>query len=476
MSAPVQFDLLEQHKENIQPLKQGRSALALVSTLTQNPIDARSRQDEERELLEKRLAEAEDLDDPLEAYLDYIKWTNDNYPMGSTSDSGLINLLERTIDLFRDDAMYKNDARFLRVWLQYIKFYEDPKEIFSFMAKKGVGKNLSTFYEEYAGFLESIGKVDQAKNIYEVGIADQARPLERLQRRYQEFLERCSASSSSLPLQGDYGLPVVRPALGVLDSGREGGLSSEPAQKDKPKNKLQVFSDSGAPSSVSNPESASGQLPWGSIGTLNNRRKENVMAAKPWAGETLQMGNDYSHQKSRPAPVYRDDAKSGERRERIAVAVQYLTDENDEELCLEEMLAKARGILRKSFERSDAHQIGIKQSNGWYYYGSCMSCVKITNLQEPTTRRPASPTMTAFTKAATEDVYDMFNQPLKPDNNDSDDDSDSDNSSSDSESENYQIDADPDHSSWGEELAEVHQGAHKRTISCGKNCLSLTYR
>lgn len=374
MSAPVQFDLLEQHKENIQPLKEGRSAFALVSTLTQNPIDARSRQDEERESLEKRLDEAKDLDDPLEAYLDYIKWTNDNYPMGSTSDSGLINLLERTIDLFRDDAMYKNDARFLRVWLQYIKFYEDPKEIFSFMAKKGVGQNLSTFYEEYAGFLESIGKADQAKDIYQAGIANQARPLERLQRRYQEFLERFSAASGSISLSGDVGLPVVRPALGVLDSGGSGGLSSEPAVKDKPKNKLQVFSDSGASSSAHNSESTSGQLPWGSIGTLNNRRKENVMAAKPWAGEILQMGSDYNHEKSKPAPVYRDYAQSGERRERIAVAVQYLTDEQDEEICLEEMLAKARGILHKSFERSDAHQIGIKQSNGWYYDDSHEIC------------------------------------------------------------------------------------------------------
>lgn len=34
---------------------------------------------------------------------------------------------------------------------------------------------------------------------------------------------------------------------------------------------------------------------------------------------------------------------------------------------------------------------------------------------ESPTRKPASPTMTMMTKAATEEVYEMFNQPLKSD-------------------------------------------------------------
>lgn len=96
---------------------------------------------------------------------------------------------------------------------------------------------------------------------------------------------------------------------------------------------------------------------------------------------------------------------------------------------------------------------------------TCMKFVKLTNFQEPTIRRPASPTMTAFTKAATEDVYDMFNQPLKPDNNNSDDDSDSDNSDSDSDSDEDQIGVDSDHGSSDEELADVNQGKHDTSIS-----------
>lgn len=69
-NSAVDLEAIEQHKENIQPLTQGRSAKALHSLLTS---DRKTVNDELREGHEKfreeiETAEREGADDPLEIY------------------------------------------------------------------------------------------------------------------------------------------------------------------------------------------------------------------------------------------------------------------------------------------------------------------------------------------------------------------------------------------------------------------------
>ena len=61
------------------------------------------------------------------------------------------------------------------------------------------------------------------------------------------------------------------------------------------KQKLAVFSDSDNPESNQPPVSSLSKG-WDSIGSIRDRRKENEMEAKPWAGETLK-------QEKKPVPV-----------------------------------------------------------------------------------------------------------------------------------------------------------------------------
>jgi checkpoint serine/threonine-protein kinase len=52
---------------------------------------------------------------------------------------------------------------------------------------------------------------------------------------------------------------------------------------------MAIFSDGDAPSRPASGGSGSGSG-WDSIGSLADRRKENAVAAKPWAGEKLMGG------------------------------------------------------------------------------------------------------------------------------------------------------------------------------------------
>jgi checkpoint serine/threonine-protein kinase len=63
-----------------------------------------------------------------------------------------------------------------------------------------------------------------------------------------------------------------------------GGQTSKPGRS-----KLAIFSDAdtAAPALSSRGPESKG---WDTIGSLKDRKKENVMAPKPWAGETLKAG------------------------------------------------------------------------------------------------------------------------------------------------------------------------------------------
>jgi hypothetical protein len=48
----------------------------------------------------------------------YIKWTQESYPAGTRS---LTELLHKTATTFKDKAQYKNDRRYLQVWILLVR-------------------------------------------------------------------------------------------------------------------------------------------------------------------------------------------------------------------------------------------------------------------------------------------------------------------------------------------------------------------
>lgn len=292
----IDFSLIEPHKENILPLSTGRSARALVTALSGTPDEHQS----ERESFENELLTAADLDDPLDVWTRYVNWTLNTYPSGNSGQSQLLPLLERATRTFLHDSHYKNDPRYVKFWVLYIQRFSDaPREHFTYLARNDIGQRLALFYEEFAAYLESVGRRAQAKEVYQMGVENGARPRERLVRKFEEFIHRCEANPIREDEPRSPALPAVRPALAAkalpFGGGAEGGFPDPQAQVPtaaagpKPKReKMAIFSDTdnGAPSA---PVLGPGTNGWDNIGTLEHRRKENIMEPVPWAGQTMKQ-------------------------------------------------------------------------------------------------------------------------------------------------------------------------------------------
>ena len=54
----------------------------------------------------------------LEAYLLFFKWTRDTYPNSSEKALGVLE--SATKDL-KDDESIKNDARYIKLWIEYVR-------------------------------------------------------------------------------------------------------------------------------------------------------------------------------------------------------------------------------------------------------------------------------------------------------------------------------------------------------------------
>jgi checkpoint serine/threonine-protein kinase len=322
----INFDLIETHKENIQQLPGGRSARQLVNILSPTPTgkstpsldNTKTLNDAIRLEYELEVQNIADSDDPLDVFDRYVKWTLNAYPSAqATSQSQLLSLLERATKAFLSSSHYKNDPRYLKLWLHYIRWFSDaPRETFAYLSRHHIGEGLALFYEEFAAWLESASRWTQAEEVYKLGIEREARPTERLMRKFNQFQQRLDARPQDVNEPTSPALPTVRPALAAkidpfastprsddpqaarTTSGNGSGTSSR-------KPKMAVFSDAdyATPPAMAPPTNG-----WQSIGSLQERKKENTIAAKPWAGETLKAGKRVGA--TEKMPIFKDQVSA----------------------------------------------------------------------------------------------------------------------------------------------------------------------
>ncbi|KAI1428317.1 Mad3/BUB1 homology region 1-domain-containing protein [Xylaria sp. FL1777] len=503
----IDFDIIEGQKENIQSLPGGRSAKKLVEVFSSSPLhklstptptDTKSVNECIRAEYEAEVAALSESDDPLDVFDRYVRWTFDAYPSAQgTPQSQLHTLLERATKTFIGSAQYKNDPRYLKLWLHYIHFFSDsPRETFVFLSRHSIGESLALFYEEYADWLEGAGRWNQAEEVYKLGIEREARPVQRLIRKFGEFEKRRAQQPDAADEPSSPALPSVRPALAAKVDPFAGAAQPMDPQAPRPnmgvggqpskpsKSKLAIFSDASStqPAMSSAGEGAKG---WDTIGSLADRKKENVMEAKPWVGETLKTSV-----KKSSAPkmaVFRDPSlariaeshiviapskhqvivnpQSG-KRERIYVnleAVYPTPEEPGTELSFEELWAANRGwldacwddesLVDRQYEMADENTpraealsrvveqklvihrdtVALDENGGFKDHhpkpakGRKKKMMEVNetqiikaNLDSPSgpkikKKRAVSsePTMTMHTRAATDEIYDLFNAPLK---------------------------------------------------------------
>ncbi|KAL4877581.1 Mad3/BUB1 homology region 1-domain-containing protein [Aspergillus karnatakaensis] len=520
----IDFDIIENQKENIQSLPGGRSARELARIFSPrdpsdklgapSPNDTRTLNDAIRQEYETELQAIGESDDPLDIYDRYIKWALNAYPSAqSTAESGLLPLLERAVKSFVSSPHYKNDPRYLRLWLHYIRLFSDsPRETFAFMARHHVGEGLALFYEEFAAWLETAGRWTQADEVYRLGIDREARPTERLIRKYSDFQRRYNQQTQDNGPSSP-ALPAVRPALAAkIDPFALSAASPTDSQSQRPspaaapapktksgKQKMAIFTDTDP--AATQPALGGATKGWDSIGSMQERRKENKVEAKPWAGETLKAGKKAApteklaifrdtsksdipvkdEMQTKPIPEHRireaTNPRTG-RRERVFVDLDavYPDYKNPNiEMSFEELRASHRGWMDKNWR---AQKQPLKPVSGNASSGE-PNTLKLSGndaekglpdqfrqkltlkdtgdhaLQQPIdlgkshdgkaakARKPklrevkaetqtikmkfdsptgnnkvrrkstAEPTMTMHTRAATDEIYDIFNQPLK---------------------------------------------------------------
>ena len=306
----INFDIIEAHKENIAADPRGRSARHLVSVLSPHTTskgtpasldETKTLNDALRQEYETELQSIDDSDDPLDIYDRYVKWTLNAYPSAqATQQSRLLPLLERATKAFLTSSHYKNDPRYLKLWLHYIRLFSDaPREIFAFLARHHIGEGLGLFYEEFAAWLETAGRWAQANEVFRSGLEREARPAERLTRKYNQFRQRLEAQPHEATQPMSPALPTVRPALAAkVDPFATTSQGEDPQQRpgngvgnsttSRPgKPKMTIFSDV---ESLTPPAIASTSNGWDNIASLKERRKENLVEARPWTGETLKAG------------------------------------------------------------------------------------------------------------------------------------------------------------------------------------------
>lgn len=283
-------------KENIMPIPQGRSAKTLDKLIHTNQETLG------KEMMIQRLQFENSLDptilgeqdDPLDTYLQYIRWIRETYRTGNTNESELIQLLERTTHDFKDDSYYKNEIRYFKVWLEYITYSDHPGDVFNYLLKKRIGSELSIFYEKYSQFFELNDQWDEAEELLKLGISNKCRPLKRLIKSYDEFIIRKTEKNKSLKI----------PTKGLSNPDGNGLLSNQ-SQIKKKSSKMQIYQDE----NTTEKKSIFNNFSNDEIPILNKikiSKKENIIEPTAWQGQILANSSIKLHKDNKKIIVFSD--------------------------------------------------------------------------------------------------------------------------------------------------------------------------
>lgn len=150
----------------------------------------------DQDFFAKELASLDELDDPLTIFEQrYLYLQSHQLP----SDPAIIELLDLATRQFVEDKRYRNDPRYLRLWLAYARLVSDPNDVYAFLPTRGIAVELSAYYEEYANFLEGTEQLERAQSVLRKGVERGAQPLERLRRHLNEFMLKHPNVTDGIP-------------------------------------------------------------------------------------------------------------------------------------------------------------------------------------------------------------------------------------------------------------------------------------
>eukprot|EP01084_Bolivina_argentea_P088925 160562_1 len=187
----VSFAQLEPSKENIQPLLRstGKRMKSLAQNLRQTPKALTQKQERERLQWEHAL-KSDKSQDPLNLWLQYIKWVKLNFSCPTNQKAQLLRLIERCTSSFKDDARYTNNKHYIKLWLEYAHLSRDSMEIFKFLHANKIGAQLALFWRGWAIVAEQQNQFDLVDRIFNEAKQIGAQPLKDIHRSYEQFSAR----------------------------------------------------------------------------------------------------------------------------------------------------------------------------------------------------------------------------------------------------------------------------------------------
>ncbi|KAG4906206.1 hypothetical protein GLYMA_20G006600v4 [Glycine max] len=277
----------ETFKENVRPLKRGRNVNLLNHALnshTDNQLKKSLVQ--QRSKLIQAIQEYQG-DDPLLPWIQCIKWVQEAFPPGGDS-SGLVVIYEQCVRAFWHSERYKDDLRYLKVWLEYADNCFDADVIYAFLDANGIGKPHSIFYISYALHLESKNKFKAANQMLELGISRNAQPIEKLKAAYRQFFARSMArpiaiddSVEKLAPTRSFGTVLAkgenRAPLSILNSNRDPSAKNDRTRAAP----LSIYKDS-ADTGDTDPHKPDPSHSWHTLGARADRNKENNAIPGKW--------------------------------------------------------------------------------------------------------------------------------------------------------------------------------------------------
>ncbi|WVZ77507.1 hypothetical protein U9M48_025366 [Paspalum notatum var. saurae] len=297
-AAPVAVNAeWETYKENVRPLKRGRDVSKLNRALKAHADPA-----QRAALLEARRRMIEAIyeyqgEDPLRPWLDCIKWVQESFPTGGEC-SGLVVLYEQCVRAFWHDERYKNDLRFLKVWLEYAGNCADAEVIYRFLEANTIGQGHAIYYMSYASLLESKNKLRKAKEVFDLGIARKAEPLEKLEAVYRTFLRRSTkkrehseqddTANDDMPVRS-FGTNLKRDENRNQQAGNSHLGRPRALQKIDVNRPLSVYKDENSlpNQGLDRIRSKENNTSWRTLGAQADRNKENNMMPTKWTSHKV---------------------------------------------------------------------------------------------------------------------------------------------------------------------------------------------
>nr|CAB3488942.1 unnamed protein product [Digitaria exilis] len=107
--------------------------------------------------------------DPLRPWLRGMRKMERALPPATLHEK-LPRFLQKCAQEFQDDARYRDDPCYLRVWIQLMDYVADAKPLLKKMETNGIGLKRASFYMAYALYYEKHKRFSDAEKKYRLGI------------------------------------------------------------------------------------------------------------------------------------------------------------------------------------------------------------------------------------------------------------------------------------------------------------------